>query len=76
VPTENILLLTKQGVSTLVYVKSVPDTRPIFLKRDETIRGHVFCIFPAMMLRKELDRHLEAAEYGFEWEDINRDPNA
>ena len=42
-------------------VKSVLDTRPVFHKRDETIRGHVFCSFLALVLRKELDRRLEAA---------------
>jgi transposase len=26
-------------------MKSVLDTRPIFHKLDETIRGHVFCSF-------------------------------
>ena len=57
-------------------VKSVLDTRPVFHKRDETIRGHVFCSFLALVLRKELDRHLEAAAHEFEWEDIKRDLNA
>ncbi len=57
-------------------VKSVLDTRPVFHKRDETIRGHVFCSFLALVLRKELDRHLEAAGLEFEWEDIKRDLNA
>lgn len=33
-------------------MKSLPDTRPIFHKCDETIRGHVFCSFLALMLRK------------------------
>ena len=39
-------------------VKSVLDTRPVFHKCDETIRGHVFCSFLALVLRKELDRRL------------------
>jgi len=34
-------------------VKSVLDTRPVFHKRDETIRGHVFCSFLALVLRKD-----------------------
>ena len=42
-------------------MKSILDTRPIFHKRDETIRGHVFCSFLALVLRKELDRRLEKA---------------
>jgi transposase len=39
-------------------MKSVIDTRPIFHKRDETIRGHVFCSFLALVLKKELDYRL------------------
>lgn len=54
-------------------MKSVMDTRPIFHKCDETIRGHVFCSFLALILRKELDRALENAGHRFEWEDIKRD---
>lgn len=57
-------------------VKSVLDTRPIFHKCDETIRGHVFCSFLALVLRKELDRRLEKAGYQFEWADILRDLKA
>jgi transposase len=57
-------------------VKSVLDTRPVFHKRDETIRGHVFCSFLALVLRKELDRRLEAAGHRFEWADIKRDLQA
>ena len=33
-------------------VKSVLETRPIYHKCDETIRGHVFCSFLALMLLK------------------------
>ncbi len=50
-------------------MKSVLETRAIFHKCDETIRGHVFCSFLALVLRKELDRVLEKAAYRFEWED-------
>ena len=57
-------------------VKSVLDTRPIFHKRDETIRGHVFCSFLALVLRKELGRRLEQAGHHFEWADIRRDLDA
>lgn len=57
-------------------MKSVLDTRPIFHKRDETIRGHVFCSFLALVLRKELDRRLEKAGHCFEWADINQDLKA
>lgn len=54
-------------------MKSVLDTRPIFHQRDETIRGHVFCSFLALVLRKELDRRLEIAGHDFEWADIKQD---
>src|SRR5271157_5741804 len=37
-------------------MKSVLETRPIYHKRDETIRGHVFCSFLALLLRRELER--------------------
>jgi transposase len=57
-------------------MKSVLDTRPIFHKRDATIRGHVFCSFLALALRKELDRRLEKAGNSFEWSDIKQDLKA
>lgn len=57
-------------------MKSVLDTRPIFHQRDETIRGHVFCSFLALLLRKELDRRLEQAGHNFEWADIKQDLRA
>jgi len=57
-------------------VKSVLGTRPVFHKLDETIRGHVFCSFLALVLRKELDLRLESAGLQFEWQDIKRDLEA
>jgi Transposase DDE domain len=53
--------------------KSLLDTRPIFHKRDETIRGHVFCSFLALVLKKELYRLIDAAGHSFEWADIKQD---
>lgn len=50
--------------------KSILETRPIFHKKDETIRGHVFCSFLALVLRKELEDRLEAAGDKLEWADI------
>jgi len=41
-------------------MKSLLETRPIFYKCDETIRGHVFCLFLALVLRKELQDRLES----------------
>jgi hypothetical protein len=57
-------------------MKTLLETRPIFHKRDETIRGHVFCSFLALLLRKELDRRLEKAGHVFEWSDIKQDLEA
>jgi hypothetical protein len=53
--------------------KSLLETRPIWHKCDETIRGHVFCSFLALVLRKELQDRLEAAGHQLEWADITRD---
>jgi transposase len=53
-------------------MKSILVTRPIYHKMDETIRGHVFCSFLALVLRKELDRRLEEAGHSFEWADIKQ----
>jgi transposase len=54
-------------------VKSVLETRPIYHKCDETIRGHVFCSFLALLLMKELLSRLEAAGKRCEWEQIKAD---
>ncbi len=55
-------------------MKSLLSTRPIYHKRDETIRGHVFCSFLALLLRHELQKRLEAAELGHvEWSPMIRD---
>jgi transposase len=54
-------------------VKSVLETRPVYHQRDENIRGHVFCSFLALVLRKELDTRLEKAGLSFEWVDIKQD---
>ena len=57
-------------------MKSVLDTRPIFHQRDETIKGHVFCSFLALVLIKQLYRRLEKAGHDFEWADIKQDLSA
>jgi hypothetical protein len=53
--------------------KSIINTRPIFHQRDDTIRGHVFCSFLALLLRKELIDRLVAAGRQYEWGDVIRD---
>jgi hypothetical protein len=50
--------------------KSVLQTRPIFHRCDETIRGHVFCSFLALVLRQELQSRLEERGQEFEWADV------
>jgi len=57
-------------------VKSVLETRPIYHKCDDTIRGHVFCSFLALMMMKELLSRLELKGKRFEWDDIKRDLKA
>jgi transposase len=53
--------------------KTLLETRPIYHQCDETIRGHVFCSFLALVLRQELQARLEARGHHFEWADIVRD---
>ena len=55
-------------------MKSVLETRPIYHRLDETIRGHVFCSFLALRLRAELEDRLAAKGHaGLEWAQILRD---
>ena len=57
-------------------VKSVLETRPVYHQKDENIRGHVFCSFLALVLRKELHRRLQEAGQSLEWADIKQDLKA
>jgi transposase len=61
---------------TFREMKSVIDTRPIYHKRDETIRGHVFCSFLALVLKRELDHRLVSQGLQLEWADIKQDLKA
>ena len=54
-------------------VKSILETRPVYHQKDENIRGHVFCSFLALVLRKELDSRLKKRGHTFEWADIKQD---
>ena len=56
--------------------KSLLETRPIFHKKDETIRGHVFCSFLALVLRKALQDRLDEMGESLEWADVIRDLDA
>jgi hypothetical protein len=49
--------------------KSLLETRPVFHKYDRTIRGHVFCSFLALVLRRTLQDRLDAKGFSFEWAD-------
>jgi transposase len=53
-------------------MKSILETRPIFHKRDETIRGHVFCSFLAVLLRRGLEQRLEEKGQTWEWAEVVR----
>ncbi|MGH8615209.1 MAG: IS1634 family transposase [Gammaproteobacteria bacterium] len=54
--------------------KSILETRPIYHKCDETIRGHVFCSFLALVLLKELYDRLESRGWtGVEWQRLKDD---
>ena len=78
-PAETVALKYKelwQVEQVFRDVKTIVETRPIYHQRDETIRGHVFCSFLALLLRKELDRRLTQAGHRFEWADIKQDLQA
>lgn len=51
-------------------VKSVLGTRPVYHKCDETIIGHVFCSFLALILMKELNDRIERKGRRLEWNDV------
>jgi hypothetical protein len=51
-------------------------TRPIFHKLDETIRGHVFCSFLALVLKIELEHRIAALGESGSWPEILGDLDA
>jgi len=53
--------------------QSLLQTRPIHHKCDETIRGHVFCSFLALVLRQELQTRLGERGHELEWADVIAD---
>jgi transposase len=78
-PTREVALKYKQlwmVEDIFRSAKTLLETRPIFHKCDETIRGHVFCSFLALLLRKELQDRLEAKGHDLEWADVIRDLDA
>lgn len=48
-------------------------TRPIYHQSDAAIRGHVFCSFLALVLKKELADRCDAHDFRPEWDDVRRD---
>ena len=54
-------------------IKSILANRPIFHKCDETIRGHVFCSFLALILIKELQSRIAERGWIVEWEHLKDD---
>jgi transposase len=57
-------------------MKSILETRPIYHKCDQTIRGHVFCSFLALLLLKELQARLAARGWQVEWQRVCDDLDA
>jgi len=57
-------------------VKSVVETRPVYHRSDEAIRGHIFCSFLALVMIKEIRTRLESKKMQLEWEDILQDLDA
>ena len=53
-------------------MKSILETRPIYHQCDATIRGHVFCSFLALLMKRELESRLEAKGEQWEWAEILR----
>jgi transposase len=75
-PVEDVALKYKQlwqVESIFRSMKSMVRTRPVYHKCDETIRGHVFCSFLALVLVKELQARLETRGKTLEWNDMLRD---
>jgi len=58
---------------TFRTAKHLLSTRPIFHKLDETIRGHVFCSFMALVLKKALEDHIAALGRTGSWPEIIAD---
>ena len=51
--------------------KSILETRPIYHKRDATIRGHVFCSFLALLLKQELESRKTTASL-LDWDALSQ----
>ena len=58
---------------TFRTAKHLLATRPIFHKLDETIRGHVFCSFLALVLKAALEERIAALGRAGSWPEIVAD---
>ena len=61
---------------TFRTAKSLFETRPIFHKLDETIRGHVSCSFLALVLKKALEDRIADLGKPGSWPEILADLNS
>jgi hypothetical protein len=59
--------------ATFRTAKHLLATRPIFHKVDETIRGHVFCSFLALVLKAELEQRIQAIGRDGSWSEVLAD---
>ena len=57
---------------TFRTAKSILETRPIYHKSDEAIRGHIFCSFLALVLKRELEIRMQDKGLSWQWAEILR----
>src|SRR4029453_17023533 len=62
-----------RGAKGLIGNSAYGRSLPIYHSSGAAIRGHVFCSFLALILRKELDERCRAAGFRPEWGDVLRD---
>ncbi|MBF0339359.1 MAG: hypothetical protein HQL95_00170 [Magnetococcales bacterium] len=62
--------------ATFRSAKSLLTTRPVYHRQDETICGHVFCSFLALILRKAFLDRLDRQGIHVEWNTILSDLSA
>lgn len=77
-PAEEVALRYKDLLlveDTFRTMKSILETRPIYHKCDDTIRGHVFCSFLALVLQRELQSRRESRGWQVEWARLCDDLN-
>ena len=74
-PLEALLCYKQLGTveQTFRTAKHLFSTRPIFHKLDETIRGHAFCSFLALVLKTTLEGRVAALGRSGSWPEIIAD---